>query len=113
MAVHTYLLRELVDGENKFTKVIGELDELRKEYSPIRLNKGKTDEAGKSKEVTVLLRRPEPVQSPLIRESELSNGDLLRRGILIRREGDPSRAAHYITGELVELLAETNGEATE
>jgi hypothetical protein len=60
-----FLLRELVDNGpeaepryiNKFTKVVGELDELRVEYCPLLLNKGKKDAEGRSLEVIVLMKR--------------------------------------------------------
>lgn len=48
-----FLLREY-DPEakaNKFSKVVGELDELRKEFTPLVLNKGT------EKQVTILMRR--------------------------------------------------------
>ena len=92
-----FLRREIVDGANKFTKVIGELDELRKEFVPIVLNKG-TD-----REVTVLLERHHSFKSELVRNKDRSTAALLRSGVLVRKG---MQAIHYLTGEIVELDVE-------
>jgi hypothetical protein len=99
-----YLRRTLVDHgegaepryENKYDKVVGELDELRVDFSPLVLN------GGTEREVTVLLERSRgSFPSPLVREADMSESDRLRWGWL--RRVDERNAVHTVTGEVVEL----------
>lgn len=96
-----FLLREYdpETNSNKFSKVVGELDELRKTYTPITLNKG-TDRA-----VTILMQRATLIGSLLFPNmTEPYAGSKLDPTGLV-----PSFCAHGLTAHPVTGAAPRNG----